>query len=794
MPYPLVIKLANAKAEEGKVGKSERLGYVDRDEGWVRPHQAQKEEDIVFSTRVSGCDLAYVPPVVSNGVRVVKFGSTEVLEETQRWQHALIGCVFGYSPHYKQIENFAFNRWKQYDLSSVIQIKDNLFLFQFDFDVGKDRVLNDGSYSFNSRPFILKAWVPQMKLDLSGIQLGFDRILVDMCIVGDFPDSIILEDDFGAQITQNVNPKQVWKEKVKHPIITTGANPLVTNDVGSVISNTAYEIAAIMVSFAKILAANKGKAVLPTTTSSGSREFGSMPTSKTDVVVSAPLTGSIPVTIPPIGVIGEGSKTFWWTLVYGSNSPVEHVALWFDLVDLALSTSGVVSLSTTIMVSFSPEETIRMLSLLKLLAKELRVLNRVDFSDISARVANCKASLDHLQSNLNHDPLDQDLLDQEQVLATHYRSLKFREGIYFKQKARADWLRLAGWAGKLLSSEQDASLQRSICHDEDKSALMGMGNNKAPMWMNWRLLKQFNSTALAVIPKTPNPSGLTDYRPIDCCTIIYKLITKVLAIRMTQVMPSIIALNQSSFVKGHRIADNILLAHELAHNCYRNNGNPRLTLRNCHFFIVINEGLEGYFHGKGVRQGDPISPLFFVIAMEYLSRCFHHLIPSDFGFHLDVGPIGDLCFAKPLPICVLSLCCRNLLFRLLAGFVRMFFGMAIPIPTLDILLGMMFVYLRRKEAWDFKSLSIWNYAAIDPWLRGVSLIEKFPSICIVDANISKSARVADVWHTNHWRWPDPIDSITAKLGILLLLLLLVPLIQTPFLGSLPLLLYCLACN
>ena len=70
----------------------------------------------------------------------------------------------------------------------------------------------------------------------------------------------------------------------------------------------------------------------------------------------------------------------------------------------------------------------------------------------------------------------------------------------------------------------------------------------------------FNSTVMALVPKCQNPSSIKEFKPISCCTIIYKCITKVIANRLQKYMPILIHPNQSAFVGGRSIADNVLLA------------------------------------------------------------------------------------------------------------------------------------------------------------------------------------------------------------------------------------------
>ncbi|XP_057954024.1 uncharacterized protein LOC131148326 [Malania oleifera] len=70
------------------------------------------------------------------------------------------------------------------------------------------------------------------------------------------------------------------------------------------------------------------------------------------------------------------------------------------------------------------------------------------------------------------------------------------------------------------------------------------------------------------------------------------------------------------------------------------------------FFFSVNGGLFGFFNGKkGLRQGDPFSPILFVICMEYLSRLLKSLKGCpEFRFHPKCGvlKIIHLAFADDL--------------------------------------------------------------------------------------------------------------------------------------------------
>lgn len=93
------------------------------------------------------------------------------------------------------------------------------------------------------------------------------------------------------------------------------------------------------------------------------------------------------------------------------------------------------------------------------------------------------------------------------------------------------------------------------------------------------LLKQINHTAIVLVPKTTHASAVTDYRPISCCNVLYKVISKILASRMVPILSSIVDQAQAAFVEGRSIANNVHLVHELLQKYCRKRISPRYILK-----------------------------------------------------------------------------------------------------------------------------------------------------------------------------------------------------------------------
>jgi len=58
---------------------------------------------------------------------------------------------------------------------------------------------------------------------------------------------------------------------------------------------------------------------------------------------------------------------------------------------------------------------------------------------------------------------------------------------------------------------------------------------------------------------------MRDLRPISLCNVVYKILAKTLANRLQRVLDKCILIEQSGFVAGTTITDNILIASEIIH-------------------------------------------------------------------------------------------------------------------------------------------------------------------------------------------------------------------------------------
>lgn len=83
------------------------------------------------------------------------------------------------------------------------------------------------------------------------------------------------------------------------------------------------------------------------------------------------------------------------------------------------------------------------------------------------------------------------------------------------------------------------------------------------------LLKRFNVTTIALLPKTSEADLLTSFRPVSCCSTIYKVIARLLKNKLKLFTPEVVQLNQVGFIKGHLLCEKVLLAFELVEGFHK---------------------------------------------------------------------------------------------------------------------------------------------------------------------------------------------------------------------------------
>jgi mannosylglycoprotein endo-beta-mannosidase len=261
-------------------------------------------------------------------------------------------------------------------------------------------------------------------------------------------------------------------------------------------------------------------------------------------------------------------------------------------------------------------------------------------------------------------------------------------------------------------TEEDANwVERPIEEDEVRNVVFNMNEDKAPgpdgfsfafyqacwevvrsdvmdtityFFERGRFMRSFNATFIALIPKKPGVSDIKDYRPISLISGVYKIIAKVLANRLKEVLGKVVSKFQNAFVKGRQILDSVLIANESIDSRIRQ-GVPGMLckldiqkaydhvnwefllymLRRCGFgdkwckwiqfcistvslSVLVNGNPEGYFRSsRGLRQGDPLSPLLFVIVMEAFSRMIEKAVTEGLlrGFAVGHLQVSHLLFA-----------------------------------------------------------------------------------------------------------------------------------------------------
>ncbi|XP_071704195.1 uncharacterized protein [Rutidosis leptorrhynchoides] len=89
-------------------------------------------------------------------------------------------------------------------------------------------------------------------------------------------------------------------------------------------------------------------------------------------------------------------------------------------------------------------------------------------------------------------------------------------------------------------------------------------------WVFGEFSKGCNASFVSLIPKKSDPLSFSDYRPISLICSYYKIIAKMLSLRICKVVPSLVGKEQSAFLGGRYILDGALVANEVVEDLKRN--------------------------------------------------------------------------------------------------------------------------------------------------------------------------------------------------------------------------------
>jgi hypothetical protein len=140
-----------------------------------------------------------------------------------------------------------------------------------------------------------------------------------------------------------------------------------------------------------------------------------------------------------------------------------------------------------------------------------------------------------------------------------------------------------------VSSEVNQKLLLPFSGDEVKNALFQMFSTKVSgpygflahfFQRNWSLCGEevtamvlrirkgeeksvvVNDTFVVLIPKVEELEDLCQFRPISLCNVLYKIASKVVSSRLRAIIQEVISEEQSAFISGRMITDNIITAYE----------------------------------------------------------------------------------------------------------------------------------------------------------------------------------------------------------------------------------------
>lgn len=190
-----------------------------------------------------------------------------------------------------------------------------------------------------------------------------------------------------------------------------------------------------------------------------------------------------------------------------------------------------------------------------------------------------KESIDRLLID-NQDISDPVIINQ--AFADYYRNLftseDSMEAVVLRNKCKP-------LIPNMLDNDDITILSKDISFDKVEKAINSLNNDKAPSpdglpvefykanisWIckdlhdiyveaiaNGSLGPKINSDIIKLLPKDGDKALIKNWRPITLLNVSYKILAKILALRLAHILPKFVCATQTRFIKGRYILENLI--------------------------------------------------------------------------------------------------------------------------------------------------------------------------------------------------------------------------------------------
>nr|GEY79312.1 RNA-directed DNA polymerase, eukaryota, reverse transcriptase zinc-binding domain protein [Tanacetum cinerariifolium] len=232
------------------------------------------------------------------------------------------------------------------------------------------------------------------------------------------------------------------------------------------------------------------------------------------------------------------------------------------------------------------------------------ILNKLDrvmkHGDLTVRAKSLRVKLQEVQAQVEKDPYTKLIKSKAiNVLDEYNEAVKDEENTI--EIAMSEDLFC-----NVLNPEEADWMVREVTNNEIKYVMFDIGDNRAPkpdgytslffkrawkvvgsdvcdaikeFFCTGQMLGEFNATLISLVLKIDTPNKVSDFRPIACCIVLYKCISKVITNMIKGALNKLVQINQSAFIPERLIQDNIMLSQEILRGYGRKNGAKRCAIK-----------------------------------------------------------------------------------------------------------------------------------------------------------------------------------------------------------------------